>query len=864
MNEYSRLCFAVFLAGAGCAAPAAEPNLHHTYVPDRPARIVHLALEVKPDFRQRTVAGTATVRFQPVGKPCLELRLDAVDLTVTNVTSTEKVRGWQVLSNQVVITMAAPVPVEREAVVTLYYRAQPREGLYFRTPELGYRAEDTHLFSQGESITARQWYPCFDAPSDKFTSEITCHVPKGMVVLANGRKVSEESRDGQVVVRWVQDKPHANYLISLVAGYFKKIEARYKDVPMAFWTVPSQAAWASNSFRDTAAAMEFFERETGVPYPWVRYDQVCVQDFVAGGMENTSQTTLTDHTLFGDEFENTRNSQGLISHELAHQWFGDLVTCRDWSHLWLNEGFATYYEELFDGHQAGPEELAYRMWLGCKALTANTNETRSIVTRRFTNPDEQFNALNYGKGGWVLHMLRTQLGEDLYRRCVKTFLERHAYGSVVTADFVAVVEELSGRSFEQFFDQWVYHPGFPQVDADYAWDEPTKTARLTLRQVQAVTDAQPLFRFPLPVRFRSKSGVTDREVIVQNRSEEFSFPLPERPEMVRLDPGVTVLAKITFKPTPEMLRAQLATTGDVVGRLLALEQLGSRPDVETIALLRRTLQEDRFYAVREAASKALRGLHTSEALEVLLDSTRQPDARVRRQVITDLAGFYGDAVLARLLQVLREEKNPDILAEAIRGLSPYIQPEVTTALTNWLASSSFGNLLADAAIATMRVQNCPEFIRPLLETLEHHEADFTAGGFGAGLETLAVLARAQENKEPVRQFLSRHTNHRRRAIQRSALVALGLLEDPKALPLLQTFVSAAKDNPARPAAEQAVEAIRAARRPASEPGGLRKEVQDLARENRQLRTDLEALRKKVELLSAPAPKTKLRAPPTRR
>ena len=206
------------------------------------------------------------------------------------MTSSEAILDYQVTDEKIIVTFAQPVPADKEAWVKIEHRAEPTEGMYFRTPEMGYKAGDTHLFTQGESVEARHWYPCLDSPNEKFTSEITCRVPAGMTVLSNGRLVSEEKdpTTGLVAVRWLQDKPHANYLLSLVAGYFKKVEDRHRDVPLAFYTPPSEIDEATNSFCDTKDIMAFYEDEIGLPYPWAKYYQVAVNDFVAGGMENTS------------------------------------------------------------------------------------------------------------------------------------------------------------------------------------------------------------------------------------------------------------------------------------------------------------------------------------------------------------------------------------------------------------------------------------------------------------------------------------------------------------------------------------------------------------------------------------------------
>ena len=223
------------------------------YAPSREIDILHLALDVTPDFKVRTVSGTATFRFKPIAKPYPELKLDGIDLAVSAVTSPQKILGWQATDKNVIVTFADAIPADKEASVTITYRATPQKGLYFRTPEMGYPSTDSHLWTQGEPFEARHWFPSFDAPNEKFTSEVICRVPEGMVVISNGKKMSEEkdAATGLVAVRWLQDKPHANYLIALCAGYFKKVEDMHRDIPMAFWTPASQVAQAQSSFRDT-------------------------------------------------------------------------------------------------------------------------------------------------------------------------------------------------------------------------------------------------------------------------------------------------------------------------------------------------------------------------------------------------------------------------------------------------------------------------------------------------------------------------------------------------------------------------------------------------------------------------------------
>ena len=821
------------------------------YAPSREVDVLHLKLDVTPDFRARSVAGTATLRFKPIGKPLAELKLDGVELRVSDAASTVKLLAWQATDKQVVLTFVEAIPVDMETTVSITYSVTPKQGLYFRTREMGYPAGDDHLWTQGEPMEARHWFPSFDAPNEKFTSEVICHVPKGMEVLSNGKRMeTTDGADGLVAVRWLQDKPHANYLIALCAGHFKSITDTYRDIPMAFWTPASQIDQAKTSFRDTKDMMGFFEKEIGVPYPWAKYDQICVEDFGWGGMENTTLTVLNDRTLFTDATENLRDSQGLVAHELVHQWFGNLVTCKDWSHLWLNEGFATYYEALYEKHKHGNDAFLYVMHSRAKGIAAQPNDTNAIVRRDFNTPEDQFGFHAYPKGSWILHMLRSQLGEELYRRCVKTYLERHQYGSVVTEDLNKVIEELSGRSFDQFFNQYVYHAHHPELNITYAWDERTKLAKLTIQQTQRLSDDVLLFNVPLPVRFKTKSGDIDRVLSVMNKAEDFYTTLPEAPQGVRIDPSMTLLAKITFNPTPAMLDAQLVDKSDMLGRLLAVEQMRGKRDA--LKKLKEALNNDSFYGVRLAAAQGLREIQSDEAFEALRDSLKQSDARVRRQVVQDIAGYYREAAYETALKIAADEKNPDIKAIALTSLGAYAKPAVKEQLLKSLNSTSYRNSLADAAINGIRAQDDASYIAPLMEALREKESAFTSGGFARGLDTLAFLARNESKKDAVREFLLSHVNSSKRRVQTSAIAALGTLGDGKAIAALEKFSTAPRESSERAAADKALAVLRDAKKPSADLGAIRGEVMTLQRENRDLRREFDELKKKLDVLTPQA------------
>ncbi len=608
-----------WLVTRGSAEDRGRNGLHHAdlpdldadvegdgphYPPEREVDMLHLRLDVTPDFQRRTIAGTATLRFTPLGRPVKQVRLDAVNLQVSAVRSDAELEGYTNTGRQLLLTFRAELALGREVSVEIDYAAEPKRGFYFRTPEMGYPDGDTHAWTQGETHEARFWIPCFDYPNERSSTEVICHVPAEMTVLSNGRRVSESlDANGLKRVHWLQEKPHVSYLICLVAGNFQKLETQHRDIPLGFYTQPSLFSYAQDSFADAADIMAFFEEEIGVPFPWDKYDQVTILDFVAGGMENTTLTTLTADTLFAPETENIRSTRQLDAHEMAHQWFGDLVTCRDWSHLWLNEGFATYYASLYEGHKFGPDELLYDLFQNAQqSVLPQGQDKRPIVYRRYKNAGEQFDYRAYPKGGWVLHMLRCQLTPDVYRRCVRDYLQRYALQSVVTDDLQRVLEETTGRSWDRFFDQWVYHAGHPQVKLQYEWLAQEKLAKVTIQQTQKVDQDVMLFQFPTRLRFLVDGHAIDHELLVQQEQQVCYVPLPAQPTLVRFDPDYTVLAEVDFDANEDMLLVQLQQNNDLIGHLLATESLARRPSQRIVDALKQTLQQDAHYGVRRAAS----------------------------------------------------------------------------------------------------------------------------------------------------------------------------------------------------------------------------------------------------------------------
>jgi aminopeptidase N len=846
------LCLGAF-RGSAAAIDSAE---FRKYAPERSVDILHIAIDVTPNFRERSIVATTRLRFKPIGDSVTEVRLNAQDLRVQQVSSKlAQLAAHHSTDTELIVTFAEALPLNVDQELTVTYSAAPQKGLYFRTKEMGYKPEDEHLFTQGEDIEARHWFPCFDAPNEKFTSEVICRVPSEMTVLSNGRLVSEQpGEDGLKAVHWSQEKPHVSYLISLVAGHFKKVEDQYKDIHLAFYTPTSQIEYAQNSFEETKEMMAYFEEEIGVAYPWNKYYQVCVQDFMWGGMENTSISTLADRTLFSKESENLRTSQGLVAHELAHQWFGDLVTCKDWSQIWLNEGFATYYSHLYNRHKDGKEEFLWGLYNSAAGFINRTvaEDSRPVVFRRYDKPTELFGYLVYPKGAWILHMLRNELGDDLFRKCVKTYLERHQYGTVVTHDLISIVEELSGRSFDRFFDQWVFHPHHPELQVKYSWDQQQKLARLTINQVQQLTNDVALFHFPLKLRFKSTAATVDRVVQIKDKETDLFIPLESAPEIFRVDPDYVLLAKVSVDLPRPMLVAQLKDESDLIGRIFAVNQISKSRDAETIRLLKERLNKDSFFGVRTEAAEALRRIHSSEALQALLDSTGQSDARARNSVTIQLRSFFDEKAAAQARKILEEEKNPDIRHNAARALGAYPAEENRTALLSALKSDSFREIVAEGAIEALLVARDPASLEAIIAEVKNPGNDFTSRGLASALQTIGTLGSDLQEKNAAYQVLVEHISDLRNSVRLGAIRALGTLGDERAIAVLTNFAEASNDLPETAAARRALEQIRANRPNGSELQSLRTEVLDLKKQNTELKKSFEELKKQVQARDTPA------------
>lgn len=592
---------------------------------------------VMPDMTKPEFSATATLVLSPIAEQQTTVVLDAgpgltfSTVRVDGVNTTFRHDGE---AQTITIDLPRPVPPGRKVTLVMSYTANKPggrgSGLTLsgddrRTPEV-----DPMLHTQGEPQSNHKWFPCHDFPNLRVPTEIIATVPEPFEAISNGKLLSvtrrsyaslglvppepvvpssSDSKSPQPAepspthlrtFHWRQELPHPYYLVCLVVGRFGVAnlggpESSMPGLPIQVYGPLGSEEQLRRAFANTPEMIAYFSKLFDYPYPWDKYTQVLCRDFTAGAMENTSIVTFNASLARGGGRSGTIDE--IIAHELVHHWFGDLVTCKSWEHLWLNEGWASMGEALWaekvrgdDGYQATMLQFVRRERASSSGRT--TPKRAGMVSNLYRNPDSRFTSGDnvYSKGAVVLHMLRMRLGDEMFFAGARNYLKRHAFGHVETDDFRLALEEVSGQSLERFFTQWCARPGHPslEIDLDFVPADAKQEQKsehepgsltVTLEQTQTIDADNPAFAFVLPiwVRFNENDGQyvyisTDQRTVTQ------TFTLPRRPVDVEVDPNLTVLCRSKVRQPLVAARWQAEHGSTFAARQLALDQLATMPE----------------------------------------------------------------------------------------------------------------------------------------------------------------------------------------------------------------------------------------------------------------------------------------------
>ncbi len=826
----------------------AEAQPH--YAPDRTCDIVHIALTVQLDITQQTLRGTCATTVRAISEPVTSVALDAVDLHIAQVRQASGQPGqFDYDGQRLVVHLATPLHSGDDTTIAIDYSVtRPRLGLYFISPDAAYPAKPVQVWTQCQDEDARYWFPCFDAPNERATSEIAITVPQPYFALSNGRLLdtTRDAAAGTVTYHWVQEQPHATYLMTLVVGEFSEHTEMVGDLPVQWYVTPGREADGQRAFGDTPAMLRFFTDKIGVPYPWPKYAQIAVSDFVFGGMENTSATTQTDLTLHDERAHLDFSSNGLVAHELAHQWFGNLLTCKHWSHAWLNEGFATYFDALFHEHHKGQDEFRYLMYENARAYFQEDAERyrRPLVTNVYKEPIDLFDCHLYEKGALVLHMLRYVLGEDMFWRSMQQYVRANEHQVVETVDLERAIETATGRNMQAFFTQWVYQGGYPEYQVEFAWDEESRMATVTVRQQQQPGTEHgvetPLFDMPVSLCVALPDTTQHVPLRIKEALHVFHMPLAVKPQWVSFDPGNWILKKLHLKLPKDLLINQLAHDPDPMGRLYAAQALGELASLEAVQALRRALEHDTFWGVQAEIAAILGKIHTPEALEALLAAVALPHPKARRAVVTAMGEFKEPRAAHVLTTVLTQtDASYFVEAEAAAALGKTRADGVLPSLQEASQKGSWNEVIRNGVCRGLAEFKDDRAIPLLL--------DFTVYGRPpqARYAAIRALGKLGGEKDPapdvIVDTLTALLDEEQFRTRMAVLDALTALNSPKTLPALERLQARDLDGRVKRRLAEVLEAIRSSRKQADDMQQLRDDVQTLREENKKLVERLDRL-----------------------
>ncbi|MFD2512871.1 M1 family metallopeptidase [Pontibacter locisalis] len=656
--------------------PAWAPK-KHAFNPSRTLEhdLIHTKLRVSFDWEKQYLNGLAELTLKPYFYPQNTLALDAKGMDIHSVSL---MKGYDATplsykydGQKIIIELDKTYSRTEEYVIEVDYTAKPNElkasgsdaitqdkGLYFINPLGKDPNKPKQIWTQGETEASSAWFPTIDAPNERMTQDIYITVDPQFTTLSNGTFMySRQNADGTKTDYWKQDLPHAPYLTMLAIGDFAVVKDKWRDKEINYYVEPAYKGTAKKVFGNTPEMMEFFSKKLGMVYPWSKYAQVVVRDFVSGAMENTSASTFMEDLQMNERELLDKNWDGIIAHELFHQWFGDYVTTESWANLPLNEAFANYSEYLWAEHKYGADEAAY---LQLDELSQYLEEAQTkrepLIRYYYEDREDMFDSHSYAKGGRVLHMLRTMVGDEAWWASLNRYLTQNKFSAVEVAELRMAFEDVTGQDLMWFFDQWFMKPGHPELKVQHSYENGQLNLQVTQQQD---TTYMPVYRLPLKVAVWTNGKKVEHPVVVDKAEQTFSFPVASQPDLVLLDPEQQLLGTVDQEKTKQELIFQINSARHAGLKLKAIEELGEKQisDADVINALEQALRDD-YWRVRSAAINTLSSLEPGKAAgvegEILRLAREDKRGAVRADAVLALANWGGSKYKSLYEQAMQD------------------------------------------------------------------------------------------------------------------------------------------------------------------------------------------------------------------
>ena len=816
--------------------PFAEPGVGPTYAPSRVVRITHLELRVVVDPEAHTFLGTARISLValPTFAGSFAFDLDDVELlSVTDDSGGELPASYG--DGQVRITVDE-VPSH---VRVRWSGRDPRRGLFFTGPSKAHPDRLPMVWTQCQDEDGHFVFPCHDHPSSKHPWTIELVAPRGYTLLSNGQLVDEgETTEEGVELQWAryeQPEPMPAYLVTMVAAQLHETTTGWRGRPVRYFVPKGREANVERAFGRTPQMIEHFSERLGVDYPWPRYDQVIVDDFIFGGMENVACTTMTDALLVDERAEVEFTPDGLVSHELAHQWFGDLVTCQDWSQGWLNESWATFMEAVWWEHSRPTAEATWYRWNTANGYLAEHRGRyrRPIVSYDFREPIDVFDRHLYNRGSCVLWTLRSKLGADAFWIGVQRYLTDHANRTVHTRHFQRAMEEATGSNLDGFFAQWIFEPGHPVATVTLSREE--NAHRVAIKQ----TGDRKVF--DLVVEVQDETGT--REVVLSVAEANQTFVIPTSSDShLRIDPGFRLLAELTLVGPDTWLERLLQDACPVLA-LRAAHALVARDGKRHRDLVHEAMATHPFWGLRGA----LAGVLARSGTETTRDRLRsrlveETDPRAQRAIVIALGNWRGSQVADTLVGLLERSELPTwhLEAAALQALAKTRDSRAEAVIRGRLGQRSWGDFVWRGALQALGELDVDGVFETLVAHSRPDVPDLVRTAAATALGTLGDRAEAPERREIVNRLVEMLGEPGFRP-QLAVIQSLAKLRDAAGLEALTHVHRTAPDGRTRRLAYEAMVRIRRGRTTEAGLESLREQVMALSEANAKLRERLDRL-----------------------
>jgi len=651
---------------------AQQPESKMQYAPDRDYDLQHVALRLKVDYAKLAFDGQVENSLIPLRGALDSITLQCgANLRVKRCAVEGRKAVCDHQGDALHVRVSPPLEAGRRArVVVEYESAGEAMGLHWIKPDVSH-PQRVGFFTLGATSGHPSWLPTWNYPNDFATSETWVTVPPDWQVIGNGALKSDilDPNAKTRTFHWQMDQPHATYLIWLAAGPFDIKTDTWQGVPLMYVVPKGRGERIAATFGQTSELLSFYSNLFQVKYPWPKYAQTALYDF-STNMEWVSASA------FGEGLLRNGGSSTLIAHEMVHQWFGDLVTCRDWGDLWLNEGFASYFGQmLYAEHWRGKDEFDHQLAAAMRAYFAEGGRNdRPLSTRYYSTPSKLFDTHTYQKGALVLHMLRRRMGDKAFFAGIHHYLTKYRHSPVDAHDFAASMTEATGLNLEPFFDEWVYRPGHPILDYTWRWDENAKRVLLTVKQQQATTVSGPLYTLDAKIALISGDRIAREAVAISGKEQEFSFAAAAKPDAVLLDPDYDLLREVpVLHWTAEELPHILAHAPSAEDRETAMNMmLDGTPSDQTVRLVTTAVSQDRGQFPTFRSTRKLAELRREDLGPFWRDQLQYQKRRT--QAISALALLRDERDLPALRAFVNAGEDESTIDAVVSGLAQWDAP----------------------------------------------------------------------------------------------------------------------------------------------------------------------------------------------